>query len=160
MSFTKAILPFFFTLYGRPIRTNHSLFGFKPASNIITMKVGIVLFIVSFGFSALNAQTDLGSSLGKGDVAGISSHLGDKVELCIGEKEELLPKTDAVNRLRDFYATHVAKGFKAMHSGNSKTNESNYTIGELLTDKGSFRVYIYFTQVGGKRVVAELRIEH
>ena len=127
---------------------------------MINMKVGIVLLITSFALSSVSAQTDVTSALGKGDVATLANHLAEKVELSIGDKEEFLLKAEVVSRLNAFYSTHPAKGYKAMHSGNSKTNESNYTIGELLTDSGNFRIYIYFTQEGGKRTIAELRIEH
>lgn len=109
--------------------------------------------------NAVNAQSELTTALGSGNVAGISAHFGAKVELTIDGREAHISKQDAEARLKEFYATHQAKGFKAVHSGNSKSNESNYTIGELLTDKGNYRVYIYFTNEGGQRIVAELRIE-
>jgi hypothetical protein len=126
---------------------------------MIIMKGSIVLFIACFVMSAVSAQSDLTNALGSGNVAGISAHFGSKVELTINDREAHLSKPEAETRLKEFYSTHQAKGFKAVHSGNSKSNESNYTIGELLTDKGNYRVYIYFTSDGGRRIVAELRIE-
>jgi hypothetical protein len=127
---------------------------------MINMKASIVLLITAFALGSVSAQTDVTNALGKGDVTSLSEHLAEKVELSIGDKEELLLKSEVVSRLNAFYSTHPARGFKAMHSGNSKAKESNYTIGELLTDSGNYRVYIYFTQEGGKRMIAELRIEH
>lgn len=126
---------------------------------MITMKGGFAFIITCLVMSAITAQTDLTTALGSGNVAGISAHFGAKVELTINDREAHLSKLEAETRLKEFYSTHQAKGFKAVHSGNSKSNESNYTIGELLTDKGNYRVYIYFLSDGGRRVVAELRIE-
>ena len=120
------------------------------------------LFFVLFLIPCTNsgtAQSDLGTALGKGDVTGIAAYLGDKVELTIGTREEVLARQAAITRLREFYASHTAKGFKMMHSGNSKSNDSNYQIGELATDQGSYRVYLYYAQQNGARVVTELRIE-
>jgi len=123
------------------------------------MKTSLVFLLVCLTLGVLSAQSEIGAALGKGDVAGISSHLGDKVELTIDGKEELLSKAAAESRLREFYKTHPAKGFKTMHSGNTRSTDSNYAIGELATDNGNYRVYIYYTQQGQKQVVAELRIE-
>lgn len=123
------------------------------------MKTTVVFLFVCLTAGVSQAQSELTTALGKGDITVISSHFGDKLELTIGDKEELLTKSAAESRLREFYATHVPKGFKTMHAGNAKTNESNYAIGELATDNGNFRVYIYYTQLGQKQVVAELRFE-
>lgn len=123
------------------------------------MKVGFVFLYICLTIGVLRSQSDLTTALGKGDIAVISNHLADKVELAIGDKDDILSKAEAVSRLKEFYGSYQAKGFRAKHAGTSKTHESNYTIGELMTDKGNFRVYIYFTQEAQKRLVAELRIE-
>ena len=123
------------------------------------MKKSFFILIISLSPFLSGAQADLGTALGKGDVAGISAFLGEKIELTIGAKEEVLAKSAAQVRLREFYAAHVPKGFKMMHSGNSKTNDSNFQIGELTTDKGAFRVYLYFSEQASKRVVTEMRFE-
>ena len=123
------------------------------------MKTSVVCILVCLTMGFLHAQSELGAAIGKGDVSDISSHFADKVELTIGGKEELVTKSVAETRLREFYASHAPKGFKAMHSGNARSNDANYAIGELATDNGNFRVYIYYTQQGNKQVVAELRFE-
>lgn len=120
------------------------------------------VFIFLFGLivlPSLGAQADLGSSLGKGDATGVASHFGTKVELSLTGREYTVGKSEAERHLREFFAAHQAKGFRAVHRGTSKDNDSNYTIGELVTDKGIFRVYTYFQQEGDRRVVRELRIE-
>jgi hypothetical protein len=123
------------------------------------MKAGFVSVFLSLFIGVLQGQADLNTALGKGDITAISGHLADKVELVIGNTDDILLKAEAVNRLKEFYAAHQAKGFRAMHTGTSKTQESNYAIGELATDKGNYRVYIYFTQEAQRRQVTELRIE-
>lgn len=123
------------------------------------MKAVVVFFFLCLTVSIIQAQTDLQAAIGKGDIAGISAFLGDKVDLTIGDTEEVLSKPEAEVRLREFYAVHLAKGYRSMHAGTSKNTESTYTIGELTTDKGPYRVYLYFAQAGQKRVIEELRIE-
>jgi hypothetical protein len=123
------------------------------------MKRNYIIAIILLSPFMILAQSDLATALGKGDVMGISAHLGDKVELTIGSKEEVLAKSVVQVRLREFYASHAPKGFKMMHSGNSRGNDSNYQIGELTTDNGTYRVYMYFAQQGASRLVTELRFE-
>lgn len=123
------------------------------------MKMGIIILTVLLSPILTPAQGDLGTAIGKGDIATISSYLADRVELTIGTDEAMVSRSEAETKLRTFYAAHAPKGFKMMHSGNSKSQEANYNIGELSTDKGMFRVYLYFTQEGAKRVVTELRFE-
>jgi len=123
------------------------------------MKAGFVFLFAYLVQGALVAQSDLNTALGKGNVGGITAYFGDKVELTIGDKEAQVTKAEAAARLSNFFENHIAKGYRQVHTGASKTNEANYTIGELSTDKGTFRVYIYFTQQGQKQVIAELRIE-
>jgi hypothetical protein len=123
------------------------------------MKTGFVLLLSLAWLSVLPAQTDLYSALGKGDVDALASQLGDKVEMTIGDKEELLTRQEAVARLREFYAAHPAKGFRIVHVGNSKDKESYYQIGELTTTTGIYRVYLYFVQDGRAKRIAEMRFE-
>ncbi len=130
------------------------------------MKTGFIVLIISLCPMFLMAQatatalpSGLSNALGKGDVTTISGLFTDKLDLTITGKEETVSKSEAQSRLREFYAAHAAKGYKMMHSGDSKTQDSTYTIGELTTDNGSYRVYIYFVQQAGSRLINELRIE-
>jgi hypothetical protein len=123
------------------------------------MKAGMVSLLFCLVVSAMSGQSDLYSALGKGDVAGISKYFDKEVELSILDREGLLNKEGAEARLREFFTSYPAKGYKPMHSGSSKTQESTYSIGELTTEKGVFRVYVYFTRDAERRTVAELRFE-
>jgi hypothetical protein len=46
-----------------------------------------------------------------------------------------------------------------VHQGTSRGNESHYCIGNLSTDKGSFRVYIYTRVANGRHLIKELRFD-
>ena len=123
------------------------------------MKTGFVLLLMGLWVGMLQSQSDLNTALGKGDLSVISGYLADKLELVVGSTDAIISKADAINRLKEFYSVHQTQGFRSVHTGASKTNESNYSIGELVTDKGIYRVYIYFTQEGQKRQITELRFE-
>jgi hypothetical protein len=123
------------------------------------MKAWFVILFWYLATSATWAQADLQTALGKGDVNALSSHFSNTVEVSILGREATLSKTEAATRLQGFYTDHPARGFRTVHRGTSKDSDSNYMIGELSTDKGTYRVYIYFQQQGERRLVSELRIE-
>lgn len=85
--------------------------------------------------------------------------LDTKVDLYILGKEKYLSQAEAVKTLDAFFASHSVKGFKLVHSGESRGQGSNYQIHQLQTDKGTYRVYSYYDSEGGKKLISELRIE-
>ena len=122
-------------------------------------KLLLVIMMAIFSISA-TGQSEIYTALSKGDVNALQTHLDSKVELCIFNKEDVFDRPDAVVLLKEFFGKHKVQGFKQMHSGASKGLESNYAIGQLTTDKGTFRVYMYFDTRNDKRTIQELRIEH
>ena len=112
------------------------------------------------GFSApfLLAQS-AESALGSENLNAITAQMADRVELCVPGKTGSFSKTEASNLLKSFFDTHQVKGYEAKHSGNQRERGSNYTIGSLKTDKATYRVYVYYDNSGGKKLIEELCIE-
>lgn len=123
------------------------------------MKVFLFISVTWAWISVLPAQTDLYNAIGRGDVSVISAYFGDEVELSILGSEGVYTKTEATGQIRNFFSAHQARGFRQMHTGASKGKDSNYIIGELDTDRGVYRVYLYFGPAGDRRMVREFRIE-
>ncbi len=123
------------------------------------MKAILFISVTWAWVSVLTAQADLYSAIGRGDVSVINTYFGNEVELSILGSEGVYVKTEAAGHIRNFFSAHQARGFRQMHTGASKGKDSNYIIGELDTDRGVYRVYLYFGPVGERRIVRELRIE-
>lgn len=81
------------------------------------------------------------------------------VEMIVLNKDDRYAKAQAVELMDAFFKVHEVRSFKQMHSGQSKSNGSNYDIGQLYTDKGAYRVYIYYNNVDGKNLIHQLHIE-
>ncbi|HLF63626.1 MAG TPA: DUF4783 domain-containing protein [Saprospiraceae bacterium] len=132
------------------------------------MKAGFIILIVSLSPLFLGAQSailpspslstgvksSLAMSIGKGDVMAIAEFLADKVELTIESEQEMLMKNETVERLREFYTAHPAKGYIPISSSGSKTEE----FGELTTDNGSFQVSLQFTKQTSRRLITAMRL--
>ena len=98
-------------------------------------------------------------ALSEGDAATLNSYLDNSVELTILASQNVYNKTQATAVMSDFFAKNKPRAFNAVHQGSSKGSASHYTIGDLSSATGSYRVYLYYKSVGDKPVIQEIRIE-
>lgn len=115
------------------------------------MKSILIIFSIFLGFSA-SAQdvSQIFKAIGDGDVNSISKVLQSEVELCFDTNQDFFSKADAVKELRKFFGKVKPSTCKHLHDGNSKDNSSGYSVGEMKTDQGTYRVFVY---IEGKSVV-------
>ena len=118
-----------------------------------------ILIAALIGICAITtAQEDYIAALQSGDAQALGKHLDNEVELCIFDREDIFDRSKAIVELERFFTNHKVKGFKKIHQGESKGSAS-YTIGELATDSGKYRVYTYYNQDNGEKRIVELRID-
>ncbi len=107
---------------------------------------------MSFG---AQAQTDLVDkvfeSLRTMDTETLSEFLQDDVILEVFDEEDMLTKSEAIEKVKSFLAEQNAKGVSLKHRGDSG-NGTSFAIGSLETDAANLR--IYFVVEDGK--VSEL----
>lgn len=92
-----------------------------------------------------------------GNAAELAKYFNDHIELIILKEEDVYSKSQAEQIMKKFFAEHKAVGFKIIFEG-GKSN-SRYAIGNLTTQKGSFRVYFLFKGSGNDALIHQLRIE-
>ncbi|MFM2266718.1 MAG: hypothetical protein RL757_158 [Bacteroidota bacterium] len=98
-------------------------------------------------------------ALSEGDAAALGSFFDATIDLTVLTKQDLLDKSKATETLRQFFQSNKPKSFNAMHQGTSKGANSQYTLGDLITANGTFRVYLYYRVTGDKILIQEMRIE-
>lgn len=124
------------------------------------MKYSIIYLFLIFTSFTMNAQmSDVYSALKSGNATALSSHFEDMLEVCILEDQSLYSKAEATSMIAKFFQQNKPSGFKEMHQGSSKGKDSKYTIGQLDTSNGSYRVYIFATQKGNKVNIQEIRFD-
>src|ERR1035437_3070109 len=126
-------------------------------------KIILTLFLIgSFSFisnAAFDIYDDISNAIQSGNSSVIAGYFNTTVDLTILAQEEVYSKTQAEIILKDFFSKNTPKSFSMLHKGTSKEG-SMYGIGSLLTNQGgSFRVYFYLKQIGGKNFIKELRFE-
>ncbi|MGC9342380.1 MAG: DUF4783 domain-containing protein [Bacteroidales bacterium] len=84
-------------------------------------------------------------------------HLSEQITLNITGEELEISKSEAASKINDFFDEHKVKNFSVKFEG-SKSN-SKFMIGTLFTEKGNFRINIFFKKEANKEVIHNLRIE-
>jgi hypothetical protein len=109
----------------------------------------------------LEAQTigEITEALGRGDTDALGGMMDDELDLSLPEGENFYAKDQAIAKLRGFFASHPPAGFSQVHQGSSKSDDAEYCIGNLATETGSYRVYVYVARRGDRMLLQELRFD-
>lgn len=99
----------------------------------------------------------ISKALGDGDAAALGNYFDESVEVAILEQEDFYNKGQAIEKIKAFFQKHPPRSFNQIHKGSSQSSDSQYCIGDLVTNDAKFRVYIYMKNVGGKTLIQELR---
>lgn len=102
---------------------------------------------------------DITAAIGSGNVAQLMSYVDAELELSILDREDLYAKNTASGELTKFFRSFTPASFNQVHQGSSKADDAEYVIGNLSTNKGNFRVYIYVAKRGNSVVLQELRFD-
>ena len=92
-----------------------------------------------------------------GNAAELSKYLNSTVELLLLDKEDFYKKNVAEAILKDFFVSYPTKDFIIRHQG--AKNDAQYAIGNLMTERGNFRVYFLLKKVGEELLIHQIRIE-
>ncbi len=120
------------------------------------MKYFFTLCIL-LGVNALiiSQSKDYFKPLGSGNTDALAQVMKSEVEFCINSGQKNISKTEALGALKAFLADVKPKSCRKMHDGDSKVAGSYFQVGKLKTEKGNYRVFIYFEQ----DKIVELRID-
>jgi hypothetical protein len=79
------------------------------------------------------------------------------VELLLLDKEDFYKKNVAEAILKDLFISYPTKDFIIRHQG--AKNDAEYAIGNLMTERGNFRVYFLLKKVDQDLLIHQIRIE-
>lgn len=103
--------------------------------------------------------TPITRALGNGDAAVLSSYFDATLELAVLEEEGMYNKAQAGQMVRKFFTQHKPTSFTEVHQGASRSSDSQYIIGNLVTNNGTFRVYLYLSSQAGNLIIQECRFD-
>ena len=118
--------------------------------------LSLAIFISVCSFVSLSF-TEIVKAIKSGNSAEVSKYFDNTVEITLPEKSNSYSKSQAELVLHDFFTTNGVKDFEVLHK--SDHPGSQYCIGNLQTNNGTFRTTIFMKQKGDKQLVQELRFE-
>lgn len=119
-----------------------------------------ILFVSLVWFSQLFTPNlnSIASALGSGNSDALGRYFDENVEVSVQTKEDTYSKTQATDMVRDFFAKNKPKTFNQLHQGVSKGN-GHYSIGDLQTSSGTYRVYMFMKVVNDNYMIQEIRFD-
>ncbi len=126
---------------------------------IILITVAVIMIGSLAAITQEQTKIPAGISLAikSGNAAELSKYMNSTVQLLLLDKEDFYKKNVAETILKDFFNEYHSKDFIIRHQG-AKT-DAQYAIGNLETEKGTFRVYILLKKVDKELLIHILRIE-
>jgi hypothetical protein len=106
-----------------------------------------------------DSLTAITAAINSGNADALGKYFDANVEVAVKETEKTYSKTEAVKVVKDFFAKNKPSNFKQVHQGASKGQDSQYIIGNLAANTGSFRVYVFMKVNGGNNVIQEIRFD-
>ncbi|MBC6994429.1 DUF4783 domain-containing protein [Neolewinella lacunae] len=129
------------------------------------MKSLLFVFLSFFGlYTTAPAQApvaldDICRAIGASNVDQIAAAMDAEVELSLLDQENVYTREQAKAALTAFFKDFTSVSFGKVHQGASKSEDAEYCIGTLTTNKGAFRVYVYGAKKGNGILLQELRID-
>jgi hypothetical protein len=120
----------------------------------------LLLFVPAFTFAQGNTSLEsITAALNAGDADALSKYFAPNVEISIQDKEQVYTKAKATEVVRTFFNSNKPKSFSQMHKGTSRENSDQYSIGNLSTASGNYRVYLYLKVGGANLSIQEIRFD-
>jgi len=125
-------------------------------------KLLFTLFVISgfiFPPDTLKAQVpdEIILSFKTGDSKTLSEYFNQNVEMVVLENDNVYSKAQAQQIVSKFFSNNTPESFSVIHQGGKEG--AQYVIGNLATNKGTFRVYFLLKKNNGKDYIHQLRIE-
>jgi hypothetical protein len=117
---------------------------------------GIALLLLFFAPHFVSAQNPVDAALQKGSASELSAYFATSVDLLLLDDESTVTSQQATTMLADFFTKSGVKGYKQNHNSAAQNGKSTYSIGDLYTNNGNYRITVFY---GADRKITELRIE-
>jgi Domain of unknown function (DUF4783) len=123
----------------------------------IPVSVMLLSFLTTTAQEQAKIPAGIPMAFRAGNATELSKYFNSTVQIMLLGKEDFYKKNLAEDILKDFFVQYRTRDFIIRHQGG--TNDAQYAIGSLKTDKGDFRVYFLLKKVGTELLIHQIRIE-
>jgi hypothetical protein len=114
-------------------------------------------FIIFSNQAKAQIPDEIIQSLKTGNSKTLSAYFNQNVELVVLENDNVYSKAQAQQIVNKFFSSNPPESFSIIHQGGKEG--AQYVIGNLVTGKGTYRVYFLLKKSDGKDYIHQLRIE-
>lgn len=118
-----------------------------------------LLFFPALAF-AQDGMPQITKALNSGDADALGAYFDESIELSILDEEGIYNKAQALQKVRRFLSQNAVTSFVEVHQGVSRSSDSKYVIGNIVTSSGTYRVYLYLSNINGKMIIQEFRFDN
>ena len=96
------------------------------------------------------------AALNKGSAADLGVFFAPNVDVSILNSDATMSSGEAVKALAAFFSQNMVKGYNRAHLTAPQNGRASYSLGDLYTSTGNYRVYLYFD---AQKRISEIRIQ-
>ena len=93
----------------------------------------------------------------QGNIEVLSEFFNVRLQVNISDHEYMCSKAQAKEIMREFFNNNKPASFSIIFEGGKE--DSNFSIGKLITNNGNYRVNVFFRKFDGVYLIHLLRIE-
>ena len=102
---------------------------------------------------------EIASASQQGDAKELSLFFDKQIDLTCSEKTNTYSKNQAEQILQKFFTKVGPTNFVNEQQGTSTANNTKFAIGNMNSESGVYKVYMFFVQKSGQYFLRELRFE-
>ncbi|MBL0008316.1 MAG: DUF4783 domain-containing protein [Saprospiraceae bacterium] len=121
-----------------------------------TLKNLFLLVMILSPVLSIAQQSGIEAALQKGNATELATFFSKSVDLLIPGTEDTFAATEAATVLSEFFTKQTVKGYKQNHVSTPQEGRAKYTIGDLYTAQGNYRVTLYYD---AQQKISEIRIQ-
>lgn len=117
--------------------------------------------LCSFRYDAQNIDeviNTLKTSINIQNATQFSEYFDNTIDITVSNSHSVYTRSHAIILINDFYHKNQPVSFKVDYKGSSPLSDAQYVIGTTNTQNGTFRIYLYLKNKGGKFVIQEMKI--
>lgn len=125
------------------------------------LQLTILLFLSLFTnvFAQAELLEDVVISFKTADHRLLAKHFTSKVEINLMDQSNVYSKSQAEMVMKDFFGKFDPRDFQILYKNTPSSEQVKFTIGQLETSAGRFRIFFILKQVDGNLLIQEMRFE-
>jgi len=119
----------------------------------------LLLMLGSLAFGQSQTMDNVRVAIKSGNSSTLASYFSSSVDVKTVSDEGVYSSSQAALILQKFFSSHPADSFKYDHNGSTSSNSMVYSIGTYSSGSSSYRVFISYSEVGGKYLIDKIHFD-